>query len=329
MAGGDQDALRGRFGGTRRLCGGAAPVGDGARAGQRCRGACRGGCCWWWSAGGGVSRWWRERFERVEGGGEVGGPGPAAAGEAWRGGRGRRAGRRREGGGSEAAWARPGELAGEQERLGPGEQVVREQDELEPDAVVLEVAEGKLRRPVSLSLRMWSSTRARARWRRSSAAILVGLVGEDRLEAVAVWSVNDSWAPGCGRSRRTITREPSGQPARSSGGDLGDLAVGALAAVLVERRQPRRRRDLEDRLADRLGEVKADREADLRLAAPVEQLVGGAGGIDAQQELDLSMCSAGICSSAASATAIWSAAVFAPALPGRSSPPSASPVSSA
>jgi hypothetical protein len=35
------------------------------------------------------------------------------------------------------------------------------------------------------------------------------LVGEEDLEACPSWSVNDSCAPGCARSRRQISRETS------------------------------------------------------------------------------------------------------------------------
>ena len=43
------------------------------------------------------------------------------------------------------------------------------------------------------------------------------------------WSVNDSCAPGCGRSRRTITREPDGPGAEIDAvGELDDLPVLAL-----------------------------------------------------------------------------------------------------
>jgi len=69
-------------------------------------------------------------------------------------------------------------------------------------------------------------------------------------------------------------------------GDLGDLAVGPLRAVLTQRRAPGALGQRLDRLTDRLGQVEADREADPSLARPVEQLVGGAGRIDAQQDVD-------------------------------------------
>ena len=46
--------------------------------------------------------------------------------------------------------------------------------------------------------------------------VRVGLVGEDRLEAIPVVVEKDSCAPGCGRSRRTISLEPSGQADRQT-----------------------------------------------------------------------------------------------------------------
>jgi hypothetical protein len=45
--------------------------------------------------------------------------------------------------------------------------------------------------------------------------------------------------------------------------------------------------DLQDRGADRLGQVIADGETDLSLATPAKQLVAGAGGVHAQHQLDL------------------------------------------
>jgi hypothetical protein len=79
------------------------------------------------------------------------------------------------------------ERALEQQRLGPGEQVVRHLHELEPHLVVLEVFERELLTAVSLSSRIWFSTRARSRWRRSRTAMSGSVsVGEEALEAVAV-----------------------------------------------------------------------------------------------------------------------------------------------
>lgn len=58
------------------------------------------------------------------------------------------------------------QLAAEQQPLGPGDQVMGEAHELQPDAVVLEVSERQVAQAGvsgALSLPMWSSTRARAR----------------------------------------------------------------------------------------------------------------------------------------------------------------------
>ena len=45
---------------------------------------------------------------------------------------------------------------------------------------------------------------------------VAGLIGEDRLEAMAVDVAEGQLGAGVGRSRRTSTREPCGQPVRSS-----------------------------------------------------------------------------------------------------------------
>jgi len=160
--------------------------------------------------------------------------------------------------------------------------------------------------------------------------VAVGLVGEDRLEAVAVVVGEGQLGAGMwalAAHDHSRARRPAGEVQRA--GELGDVAVVALAAVVVSRRAPGLLGEIEDRGPDRFGEIEADREADPALAAPVQQLMRGARRIDTQQDLDLLDLLDGICSSAASATAIWSVAVFAPALPGRSSPASASPVSAA
>ena len=59
-------------------------------------------------------------------------------------------------------------------------------------------------------------------------------------------------------------------------GDLHDVAVLALAAVLVQGRNPGVLEDLEDRLPDRLGQLVADREAHVGITAVVDQPVRGA-----------------------------------------------------
>jgi hypothetical protein len=69
-------------------------------------------------------------------------------------------------------------------------------------------------------------------------------------------------------------------------GDLAHLPVGAIRPVLIDRRDPGALWDLEDRGADGLGQVIADRELDLTLAAPVQQLVASAGAINAKHDLE-------------------------------------------
>ena len=89
---------------------------------------------------------------------------------------------------------------------------------------------GRLRSPVSLSLRMWSSTRARPRWWRSSVGdVGLGLVGQDRLEAVPVVVGERELRAGV----RALAADDHARPGRPGGqvevfGDLCDLPVGAL-----------------------------------------------------------------------------------------------------
>ena len=69
-------------------------------------------------------------------------------------------------------------------------------------------------------------------------------------------------------------------------GDLCHLAVVALGAVLVERRNPSICGDCGDRLADRFGQVIAEREAQIGIAAVISRLVRGASPVRAHQDLD-------------------------------------------
>ena len=140
------------------------------------------GRVWWswsWPAGSGRGG---KRGQVLERGGESAGPGPGGWEAQCCG-----AGVEREASGdvqqavAQAFGFGSGELAGEQQSLGPADEVVRERDDLQPDLVVGEVRNGRLRMPVSLSLRIWSSTRARPRWSRSSAG------------TGPVWSVRIAW----------------------------------------------------------------------------------------------------------------------------------------
>jgi len=109
-----------------------------------------------------------------------------------------------------------GEIAVEQERLGPDEQVVREHHDLDPYLVERELFERHVRQPGVLVvtdpvLHPGALTVATLDRRE----VLIVLIGEDRLEAVAV-VVGEGELSGCGRSRRTINLEPSGQPDSST-----------------------------------------------------------------------------------------------------------------
>src|ERR1019366_9770060 len=103
--------------------------------------------------------------------------------------------------------------------------------------------------------------------------VLVGLVGEDRLEAVAVVVGERQLRAGM----RALT--PNDQPGTfgpacelEAVGDLDHLAVLTVGAVLVERRNPSLLWGLEDRLADGVGEVVAEREPHPSFSAVVGQL---------------------------------------------------------
>ena len=114
------------------------------------------------------------------------------------------------------------------------------------------------------------------------------MVSEDRLEAVAVMVGETQLRAGVGALAADDHARP-GRPAvqLQQIGDLADLPVGPWAAVLVQRAHPVLIGDLEDRFADGVGGVVADRVADPALPAPAQQLMGGAGAVDAQQEVDV------------------------------------------
>jgi hypothetical protein len=128
-----------------------------------------------WDRGSAGGRW--QRRQAGEGGGQRVGPGPGALQA-----QGRAAGvEGQSGGGVQQPVAQrlgfaDGELVVEREVLGPGDQVLGDQRELQFDRVA--------GRSVNVARKRWPS-----------------------------WSLKDSCAPGCGRSRRTITRLPAGQPA--------------------------------------------------------------------------------------------------------------------
>ena len=135
--------------------------------------------------------------------------------------------------------------------------------------------------------------------------VIAALVGEDRLEAVAVRVGEGELGAGVG----TLAANDQPRGLRPSGevdqlGGLGDLAVSPLSAVLVLRRNPALIGNAGDRLAHLLGQVKADREADAALVRPIQELVTAPAESTRKRTSIPRARSVGICSSAASATAI-------------------------
>jgi hypothetical protein len=106
-----------------------------------------------------------------------------------------------------------------------------------------------------------------------------GLVGEDRLEAMPVVVGEGQLRAGV----RALAADDHPRAWRPAGqvqvvGDLTDLPVGARVSVLVRGADPVVLGDLKDRGADGLGQVITDRERDVAVMAPVDQLVAGASG---------------------------------------------------
>ena len=108
------------------------------------------------------------------------------AGAASRCGHGTRDGRRRAVAGSAGAWVRRWQLAGQEQSLGPDDQVVGEAHDLKPHLVVFEGTERQVAHPgvfVVADVVLDASAAAVVALELSDRA---GLVGEDRLEAMTV-----------------------------------------------------------------------------------------------------------------------------------------------
>ena len=158
--------------------------------------------------------------------------------------------------------------------------------------------------------------------------VRVGLVGQDRLEAVAVMVGERQLRAGMRALTANDHSRPLGPVGEVQAGEFADLPVGTLAAVLVDGRDPVAVCDLQDLLAHVLAQIQADGEADVRAVRPVEQLVAGARAVGAQKHPDrLDVLARDLLQRRFSDRDLI-AAVFAPALPGRSMPPIDSRVSS-
>ena len=134
--------------------------------------------------------------------------------------------------------------------------------------------QGRLRRPAALAWRIRSSTRAWRRWRSSRRSIEARhslAVVSAQMKAVwrspSISSKRLSWAPGWGRSVRTITREPSGQAERSKPGDLGHPGTLSDLSVVLDRGDPGVLLERNNGLAHIFGDGKPEAEADFPLAA--------------------------------------------------------------
>jgi hypothetical protein len=108
------------------------------------------------------------------------------------------------------------ERAVEQQRLGPDGEVLGGKDQLQPDAVAAPPVEGEVGKAGGLGgadavLDPGALTVAQLQ----PGQVMVGLVGDEDLEAVPSWSLKRSCAPGWASSRRQITRVPAGQVCRS------------------------------------------------------------------------------------------------------------------
>src|SRR5437016_5444448 len=117
----------------------------------------------------------------------------------------------------QALGLRLGQLAGQAQALGPGEEILGDGHHLDPDCVVGKFMEGEVAQPRVLGT-------ADAVLHPGMAAVaclqvgevVVDRVGEEDLVAPPSGSKRVKWAPGCGSSRRQMARVPSGQAERSS-----------------------------------------------------------------------------------------------------------------
>jgi hypothetical protein len=99
-------------------------------------------------------------------------------------------------------------------------------------------------------------------------------------------------------------------------GQLGDPGTPAGSAVGVHGGLPYRLGQIQDRLLDALVAVEPDREPQVAADELIDDGVGGAGGVGADQDRPPTSWP-GQASSAIASTRTWSAAVLDPALPGR------------
>lgn len=168
------------------------------------------------------------------------------------------------------------EVAGQQEGLGPGDEVLTDQDESEPYLVGLEVGEGKIRQPGVFGLRdALLGVGASSLPGFEERDVGVGLVGEEHLETVPVEIGEGELGAGMGVFS---TGDGSGsfRPRRQihQGGHLGDF--GALAFFGPVRRNgwgPIHVGDTNNGFGRLDSEGEPHRETDPTAAAGVDEIV--------------------------------------------------------
>jgi hypothetical protein len=182
-----------------------------------------------------------------------------------------------------------GELAVDYECLGPDDQVVCEEHDLQPYLVERELLERELLKAgVLVVADAVLDARALAVAALEDVDVVVGLVGQDRLEAISVVVGEGELRAGV----RTLAPDDHPGPVRpgaeiESVGDLHDVAVLPFGSGLVERGDPGAAAGFEDRGPDRLGQLVPAREPQVLLRAVLGGRVRRAGRVGPDQDLEV------------------------------------------
>jgi hypothetical protein len=200
-------------------------------------------------------------------------------------GRGGRPGRRHATAGSATSWARPRRACRPAATPGPDREVLGGQDQLQPDGVAAPVVEGEVAQAGGFGgADAILDAGALAVAQLQAGQVAVGLVGEEDLEAVPV-------VVGEAQLRTGVGVFPAADRARAwwpvakvdPAGQLDHLRTTADLAIGVDRWDPGRFGLGEDRLADMLIDLHAQREPDTLVAWVPGQPGAGPGAIRAHQ----------------------------------------------
>jgi hypothetical protein len=178
-------------------------------------------------------------------------------------------------------------LAVERQLLGVDEHVVSRERELEPGGVGAEGAEGQVRgasRLERLDAVLDLGVAAVGGLKRSDVGVV--LVGDEALKTMPVMIGEGQLRPRVPALAPADEAGP-GRPVLERDGvcQLGDPGALALLAVAVDSGSPGALGQGQDRLAQRLLDRIAEREADARLAAGPGEVVACAGGVRAREDL--------------------------------------------